>query len=220
MSMSEELTNYLKPTRYINSDHEAIRSLVADIDVAGVSAVDAAVKLFYWVRNEIRYNPFAPMLAPDDYAATTILGRGFGYCVQKAVLLAALSRCAGIPCRLCFADIRSHIVPGDLLKLMGTNLFTYHGYDEFFLDGKWVKATPAFDPDMCEKNGFIPVEFDGRSDAVLHATDRTGRKHIEYVRRIGCYADVPFDDLIQAFEKVYIRNNPDLLRLWRESSGD
>ena len=27
---------------------------------------------------------------------------------------------------------------------MGTDLFVYHGYAELFLDGKWVKATPAF----------------------------------------------------------------------------
>ena len=37
------------------------------------------------------------------------LARGYGFCVNKAVLLAALARAVGIPARLGFADVRNHL---------------------------------------------------------------------------------------------------------------
>lgn len=208
----------LQPTRLIDSDHPAIAAAVDQAGARGAEPVDAAVKLFTFVRDTIRYNPFAPMLREEDYVASTILARGYGYCVQKAALLAALSRNAGVPCKLCFADIRSHRVPGDLLSLMKTDLFTYHGYNAFYLNGRWVKATASFDRATCEKNGFRLVEFDGKKDSVLPATTPGGEPHIEYVRDIGESADVPFTDIVTAFKEVYGKANPDLLRLFADES--
>jgi hypothetical protein len=46
-----------------------------------------------------------------------------------------------------------------MLEQLGTNVFPFHGYAELYLGGKWVKATPAFDLKMCEKNRIIPVEL-------------------------------------------------------------
>jgi len=45
----------------------------------------------------------------------------------------------------------------------GTNLFTHHGYDELYIEGRWVKATPTMDLKMCQEEGIIPVEFDGKN---------------------------------------------------------
>ena len=214
MERPKDLVKFLEPTRFIDSDHESIREAVAALDMASDPLRKRAVKMFLFVRDQIRYNPFSSMFNREDYLASEILARGQGYCVQKAVLLAALSRCAGVPCRLCFADIRNSLVPGDLLEYMGTNLFTYHGYNAFYLDGQWVKATPAFDLAMCEKHGFIPVDFDGKSDAVFHPVDKKGVRHIEYVRDIGNYADLPFDDIIAAFKELYLKNNTGLNGFW------
>ena len=66
---------------------------------------EKAIKLFYWVRDEIRYDPYTFSALKRDYKATKILERGKGWCVQKAILLTALGRAAGIPSRLHFADI-------------------------------------------------------------------------------------------------------------------
>ena len=215
--MSETLEEFLQPTSYIDSDHGQIGDVVEDLRRETDSPRDLAVKLFYFVRDKIEYDVFTPMRREQDNVASAILSRRRGFCVQKAVVLAALCRNAGIPCKLCFADIRNHIVPGDLLDYMGTNLFTYHGYNAFHLGRGWVKATPAFDRDLCDRHGIIPVDFDGTSDAVFHPTNRDGQKHIEYVRDIGCYADLPFDDIIDAFTRVYGKSNPGLLELWKES---
>ena len=42
---------------------------------------------------------------------------------------------------------------------MGTDLFAFHGFNEFFLDDTWVKATPAFNLSLCEKFGLRPVRL-------------------------------------------------------------
>ncbi len=210
-----DIQDCLRPTQYIDSDHATVRDVADKLLAESMSAGQRAVKLFYFVRDEIRYNPYASMMSPQDYKASEVLARGYGFCTQKAIVLAALSRCAKVPCRLGFADVVNHLVPQKLLDLMGTNLFTYHGYVEFYLHGKWVKATPAFDLGLCEKQGYIPVDFNGENDAVFHPVDRRGRKHIEYARHIGEYQDLPLDDIFNAFEKVYSNTSPELIESWK-----
>ena len=65
------------------------------------------MKLFYAVRDGIRYDPYRMSTRQEDYTASRVLAAGEGFCVQKAVLLAALSRAVGVPCRLRFAVVRN-----------------------------------------------------------------------------------------------------------------
>jgi hypothetical protein len=109
----------------------------------------------------------------------------------------------GIPSRLHFADLRNHLSSGTLRELMGTDLFVFHGYTELFLGAKWVKATPAFDLSLCERQGVRPVEFDGISDAIFHPLDTEGRRHMEYVRDRGSFADLPFEEMIRTYKEMY-----------------
>jgi hypothetical protein len=102
-----------------------------------------------------------------------------------------------------FADVRNHLTTPRLRQLMGTDLFYYHGYTELYLDGKWVKATPAFDRGLCEKFGVRPLEFDGREDSLFHPFDVSGRRHMEYVRDRGPAADVPVADILETFTRFY-----------------
>jgi len=196
-----DLDACLAPSRFIDSAApevvERATALMQDTPQA------TAIALFEWVRDHIRYDPYTAMDPPDRYAATAILERGSGYCVQKAVLLAALARAAGIPARLGFADVRNHRTPARLLELMGTDLYVYHGYVELWLDGAWVKATPAFDPKAAAKAGALLVELDGENDAMLHPVDPEGHPYIEYIRDRGSYVDVPLDELLAAFGEVY-----------------
>ncbi|HPQ70661.1 MAG TPA: transglutaminase-like domain-containing protein [bacterium] len=211
--MDEDLQQYLSAGEFMDFTHPsltAIRQKALDD-----SPVETARRLFYFVRDEIRYDPVSPMFMVEDYRASTILERGYGYCVQKAIVLTALARGAGIPCRLCFADIVNHRTPPDMLKLLGTNLFTYHGYNELYLNGRWLKATPAFDRRMCERNGFRAIEFDGEHDGTLPATDLHGNRHFEYVRQLGRFADPPLTEMIHAYVDLYGKANPDLLEMWK-----
>jgi transglutaminase-like putative cysteine protease len=197
------MERYLKPTARIDSDHPSIKGIAQDLIGGKREATDKAKSLFYWVRDEIKYNPFLALEVLEDYRASKTLERGQGFCIEKAAILAAFARAVGIPARLHFADIRNHLVSDRLLKVMGTNLFSYHGYTELYIDGKWVKATPAFDLKMCRKNSIIPVEFDGQNDAILHSHNLDGNLHIEYVKDHGYREDVPVDEILAAWDKHY-----------------
>lgn len=194
---------YLSPTQVIDCDSEIVKKKANDLTEQTEGPLEMAINLFYFVRDEIKYNLYVSFDTLESYKASRTLERGKGYCVQKAILLAALSRAVDIPARLRFADIRNHIIPEKLEDFMGTNLFVYHGYDELYLQGKWIQATPAFDLEMCEKNRIKPVEFDGKNHAKFHSHNKNGELHIEYVKDYGTYADLPFDELMEAWKEVY-----------------
>ena len=86
---------------------------------------------------------------------------------------------------------------------MKTDLFVFHGYTTLFLDGKWVKATPAFDIKLCERFGVLPLEFDGSTDSIFHPFDSSGKRHMEYVHDYGVFDDFPFELMIEEFKKYY-----------------
>ena len=146
---------------------------------------------------------YSPFYLPEHYRASTILKRGEGYCVQKAVLLAALARAVGIPTRLRFVNIRNHLLTKKAAEMLGTNLLPYHAYDEFYIDGEWIKATPAFDIEMCKENRIIPVEFDGKNNALFHSHNVDGKLHIEYVHDHGLYQDIPLNEIIHAMNQAW-----------------
>lgn len=207
---------YLEPTPTIDCDSEAIIEKANDLTDQIEDPAEMAIELFYFVRDEIKYNPYVPHGTLEDNKASKTLERGEGYCVQKVILLAALSRAVDIPARLRFADIRNHIMPEKLEKLMGTNLFVYHGYDELYLQDEWIQATPAFDLGMCEEYGIKPVEFDGESHAKFHLRNQKGELHIEYVEDHGTYADLPFEAMMEARREAYSEEYAKIDELMRE----
>jgi transglutaminase-like putative cysteine protease len=122
--------------------------------------------------------------------------------VQKAVLLAALGRAVGIPSRLAFAKIKNHKVPERVYEVLGTAVFPRHGYNQFFLNRRWVSATAAFDRVLCEKNGLPTVEFNGREDALLPKETLRGEPYIEYLEKFTPRQDLPFDWMVQEVAKM------------------
>ena len=86
---------------------------------------------------------------------------------------------------------------------MGTVLFSYHGYTDVWLDGRWVKATPAFNLTLCQRAGTKPLDFDGHADSILQPFDLSGRRHMEYVKERGAYADLPLAELVQVWDAIY-----------------
>jgi transglutaminase-like putative cysteine protease len=207
-------SDYLKPGQIIRWDDPTVSEAAAEAAAGRKNEADKASALFYFVRDRVLYNPYSPFFLPEHYYPAAILARGQGYCVQKSALLAAMARAEGIPARLVFADIVNHRFSAKLLEYMGSNIFVHHGYVEMFVEGKWVKCTPSFEAPLCDKLEIPPVEFDGRSDSVLHRLDRQGRPHIEYVRHLGTRADVPLDEILNAWERAY---SAERVRAWREA---
>jgi len=198
----ENMEIYLEPTFTIDSDNPKIIEPAQSLTQGCSDDREKAVKLFYFVRDSIPYNIYMISVFIEDFKASRVLGWGKGYCVQKAVLLTALGRAAGIPCRLEFARIKNHKVPKHLFEMIGTNIFPRHGYNQFFLGGKWVSAVTAFDKDLCERIGLKTVEFDGKTDAILHEKDLNGEPHIEYLEKFPPQQDLPFEWLAEAVSKL------------------
>ena len=197
------IEDYLKPTATIDCDNQLIREKARNLTEGTNDIAAKAKNLFYWVRDEIKYNPLVSLEIFEGYRASETLQRGEGFCVEKAAVLAALARAVGIPARLHFADIRNHLVSSRLLEIMGTNLFSYHGYTELYVLRKWVKATPAFDLKMCQEHRIIPVEFDGQHHALFHSHNCDEKLHIEYVKDHGHRDDVPVEEIVAAWMQNY-----------------
>jgi transglutaminase-like putative cysteine protease len=195
---------YLAPSRFVDSDAPAVRAFAARVVGAENDPTARAVRLFAAVRDEIWYDPFSISTDPDAYRASTVVAAPTNWCVPKAVLLAAAARAAGIPARLGFADVRNHLQTDRLRERMGgADLFVYHGYADLYLDGRWVKATPAFNAELCARFGVAPIAFDGRADALLHEHTPGGGTYMEYVHDRGVHADLPLDAVLAAFVDVY-----------------
>ncbi len=197
------MEDYLKPTPFLDFDYPKVKAF-AEKHTKGISLPEEkAVKLFYAVRDSIRYNPYHIDLTVKGMRASTTLAKGFSWCVGKAVLLSAVCRAAGIPARLGFADVKNHQSPELVTRVLRTNVYFWHGYSLLYLNKKWVKATPAFDAKLCEKHGIVPVEFDGEKDAVFHFYDRHGHPHMEYLYDRGTYDDLPLENIYQTYLKEY-----------------
>ena len=196
------MNEYLSAGKYVDSSHPAVVAFCKK-HVKGKSERERAVSLYYAVRDKIRYNPFLDFTQPDVFRASAVLEAGQGFCVGKASLLAACARAAGIEARVGFADVKNHLTTPRLAETMGSDLFVYHGYTDLRIDGKWVKATPAFNLALCTRFRVKPLEFDGRADSIFHPFDQDERRHMEYLRDRGVFADVPVDEIQRAFREAY-----------------
>jgi transglutaminase-like putative cysteine protease len=202
-SYPQEFLPYLKPTSFIDSDSPAIISFAATHADGAGGDIEKGIKLFYAVRDEIRYDPYNIVLKPEAFRASNILKKGFGYCVAKAIVLAAAARAEGIPSRLGLADVRNHLSTERLRRIMKTDVFVFHGYTELFLDDHWIKVTPTFNRSLCDRFGVKALEFDGRRDSLFHPYDAKGNRHMEYVHDHGAFADVPVERIVEVFRTTY-----------------
>lgn len=194
----------LRPTDLIDSDHPAVVAFAARRG-RGATDCERAVALYYAVRDGFRYDPYRIDLSTDGMKASTVLASGHGWCVPKATLLAAACRAVGIPARVGFADVRNHLSTARMREVMQTDVFYWHGYAELLLDAAWRKATPAFNIELCDRFGLLPLEFDGHADSLYHAFDRHGRRHMEYVAQRGSFDDVPLAQMAADFARLYPR---------------
>ncbi len=201
--MADELDEFLEPGAMVESAHPDIVAFAAETAGDAATVREKAIRLYYRVRDGVRYDPYASSLEIDGMKASKTLAEMKGYCVQKAVLLAAVCRAQGIPARLGFADVRNHLSTGKIRERMKTDTFYWHGYTSIFLDGQWFKSTPAFNVELCEKFGLKPLEFDGTADSIYHEFDTSGNRHMEYLSFRGEYGEPPLDRMLETYVAHY-----------------
>jgi hypothetical protein len=200
-----DISIYLKPTEFFDFDKPKVRDKALQITKGLKTQKEKAIALFYWVRDEIKYNMrlFIPSIK-NYFKASKVLQKRQGFCVSKSILLSSLARVVGIPARIHLVDLINHLISQKIIDFMKTNVMYVHGFSEFYLNKKWVKLTPSFDKETAIKGGFLPmVEFDGEHDAVFPPYDINGKKFGEYVGDRGSYADLPLDDIEKVFKEKY-----------------
>ena len=210
--MSDDPSAFLQPGPTVESAHPDIVAFAKAAAGEAETQTKTAIALYYAVRDRIRYNPYIAAIEVEAFRASKTLADGQGYCVAKAILLAAACRALGIPARLGFADVRNHLSTEKMRQRMKTDLFYWHGYTDIYLDGKWVKATPAFNIELCEKFGLKPLEFDGGEDSIYHPFDVAGSRHMEYLNFRGTFAEPPLEQIQATFVAEYDH--------WRNRTGE
>lgn len=200
----EPSDEYLRPTEFFDFDNAEVAAFADETVEESSSDIEKSVKLFYAIRDSIRYDPYQMQAVAGHYTASYALTHGSSYCIPKANLLVACARRVGIPAAIGLSDVTNHMCTERLQKIIGdTNLFPHHGYAVMLLDGVWIKAAPAFNIHLCDKFDVIPTEFDGRHDALLQEFDKHGRKHMDYVRDNGIWSDFPYERVHQDFVEFY-----------------
>ena len=178
-------------------------SYVEDVVAGGEEDSKRAGAVYYAIRDGILYDPYSADISVAGLKATTVLEEKRGWCVSKAILLAACCRALVIPARLGYADVLNHLSTEKLRQRMKTNVFYWHGYTALYLDDRWVKATPAFNIELCEKFGLKPLEFTGRDDSIYHAFDQAGNRHMEYLHDRGQFLEPPIEAMRRTFDEYY-----------------
>lgn len=202
-TLMENMEKYTKAAFYMDSNHPAVIDYTKEA-VKGISdKKEQIIRLFYTVRDGFKYNPYYVILKPYALKASYLLTKDYGYCIEKSNLFAAGARVLGVPSRLGFANVRNHLATSKLEAFLKNDLLVFHGYAEVYLDGKWIKATPVFDKQLCERMGVAPLDFDGEQDSVFQESDKTGNPFMDYVDDHGVFDDVPLVEFEEEMRKHY-----------------
>jgi hypothetical protein len=117
---------FLRSDPFIQSDHQKIITLTQEVVGDQITPLAKVRKLVDWVHDNIEKRPVLSL--PD---ALSTLENRVGDCNEHAVLLAALARAAGLPCR----------VEAGLVYLKGR--FYYHAWNLVYL-GRWITVDSLF----------------------------------------------------------------------------
>ena len=203
----------LRTTRYFDCEAPEVQQYARDVIGDAKTDVDKIVRLYYAVRDDFRYDPRLFLLSREHFCGRQLLKEGSGFCMPKALLLSTLARTQGIPSGMGFAYVVNHLLPDTERDAEGARRPIFHGYSVLHVDGRWLKASPAFNLSMCEKFDTRPLEFDGRSHALFHEYDNRNRRHMEYVEDFGAVAEFPYD---LVYFGVFAEQYPDLELTIRE----
>lgn len=197
------IDEYLKPTEFLDHDDPAVKAFASKNTDRNLSDIENAVRLYYAVRDGFQYDPYVLDLRRTGPRASSLALKRSGYCVEKAVLLAAAARAVGIPSRLSFYNVKNHIATERLAKLLERDYLVFHGAAEMYLNGQWVKATPAFNKRLCDLLGVEPLDFDGFGDSIFQEFDRSGNVFMEYLHEYGAFNDLPYELFIAELKRHY-----------------
>ncbi len=199
--MKEENTR--AATYFMDYEHPSVQTFIKANSSSDKSKEEKAIELYYAVRDLIRYDPYTYSFDKETFKASYVIQAKRAWCVPKSILYTACLRAIGVPALIGFADVRNHLSTERMRQTMKTDIFIWHGYTSLFMYGKWIKATPAFNIELCEKFGLKPLNFNGRQDSIYHPFDQQGNKHMEYLEDHGTFDTFPFETMVEECKQFY-----------------
>ncbi len=163
---------------------------------------EIAVWLYNRIRDGFIYDPYHLDLKSESLKASFIYTKNRAWCVEKSILLAALARKINIPSKLGFAIVTNHIGVDRLTTYLKRPEIVFHGFVSLYIEGKWVKCTPAFDQRICRISQVTPLEFDGENDSLFQAFEGVS-KFMEYNHFYGEFQDLPIQLMHLEMKKYY-----------------
>ena len=204
-----KMEKFLQPTDIIQSQDKELYAFIKEA-LQIKDSVEKAKLIFLLVRDGIKYDPYTDFRKLEFYQPGYVINKARAFCVPKAVLLCAAARRAEIPARLGFADLRNHGATQEVKDALGSDIFAWHGFTELYLNGKWLKATPAFDKDLCVRHNIAPLVFDGEHDCVFPEHDLNGKAYAEYISFHGYFDDLPFNEIMAGWRRIYGNKRVDM----------
>lgn len=195
---------HLKNNYNFDYQTDIIKNYLNKIDLQGLSEKEIAIKLYNHVRDSWPYYPYRFSFKKSDWKASKIISHKNGHCLDKAVLLISFLRAYNIPAKLGLAKVKNHIAIDQILEKFGSDVLVPHGYVALFLNNKWIKATPAFNIQLCTKLGVNVLEFDGENDSLFQEFDKTGNhSFMEYLEDYGTFDEVPLPYMLALMQEHY-----------------
>ncbi len=195
--------NYLSSTYFFDFENKVIQNLIQPFQSADWSDEEKAIACYLKVRDHWWYNAYQISFTKEKWKASVIAQKKDAHCLDKSIILISCLRALGIPARLQLAKVKNHIAVERLIETFGTNELTPHGMVNLYLGGKWLKVSPAFNAQLCEKCGVAPLNFDGKNDSVFQEYNNAGKEFMEYLEDYGHFEDVPLAFIINNLKEHY-----------------
>ncbi len=197
--------SHVEETFYFDYSSEIIQEIIQKLDKKESDTdLDFAVKAYTFVRDFWPYFPYRFSLKKEDWKSSKIASLKEGHCLDKSIILISVLRAKNIPAKLGISRVKNHIAVDQMIEKFGSDELVPHGYVDIFLEGKWVKATPAFNKELCQKMGVHALDFDGKTDAVFQEFDAQGaNSFMEYLEDYGTFDEVPLEYMFKLMCETY-----------------
>ena len=137
MTVDTRKNNYLKETKLLNYSNPLIQKLIHEKNWLSLNEKQKAISIYNYVKDDILFG----YNKDDKIKASKVIKDGYGQCNTKGILLMALYRSVGIPCRihgfLIDKKLQKGAMTGIVYKLSHNKIF--HSYVEAFINNKWYE---------------------------------------------------------------------------------
>jgi len=207
------LNEYLIPSPFCDCDNAGIRKRTLEIAADAGAPVEAALRVFRYVRDKIPFNATLDIFLK---ASEALERKTVDYC-NKINIHVTLLRAAGIPSRYHMVRVRKevlqHFIPGFLYNHLPSPVG--HFWCECHVNGRWTACEALFDRPFYKgilKSGWmtkeqIPtIDWNGESDLVLMkhwiVEDSGTYSHYEDLLRLAREEGMPPKVFCKALERL------------------